>query len=260
VASIEKTRAVVEQGETYDGRIVPTVKAELGRPVRVKADATVQGSVYGETVSVEGGTVDGSVMAAEGAEFEDATVHGEVGSDGKIVASDATVYGTVTGQRVRLTESIVYGNVVGADVILEDCIVIGLVAAERKFVAENTLCYTFKSYGETKLARLSVVLPQAAVEGEIQFATPVAVTGLGELDTGESALPQMDESDIVEVEGSTYLSLSPRILNLEAVTDRLEELETILDDVVSATSSEDMPPAREILDTLGVDESQYPDI
>lgn len=260
MASIEKTRAVVEQDETYDGKITPTVKAELGRPVKIKAGATVQGSVYGETVEVQSGTVDGSVMASEGAEFEDATVHGEVGSDGKIIADGATVYGTVTGQRVRLTDSVVYGNVVGTDVILEDCIVIGLVTAERKFVAENTLCYTFKSYGETKLAQLSIVLPQAAVEGEIQFATPVVVTGLGELDTGEAALPQMDEGDIVEVEGSTYLSLSPRILNLEAVTDRLEELEDILDDVVGATSSEDMPPATEILETLGVDESQYPDI
>ena len=93
MASIEKTRAVVEQGETYDGRIIPTVKAELGRPVRIKAGATVQGSVYGDTVGVEGGTVDGSVMASEGTEFEDATIHGEVGSDGKVVASGTTVVG-----------------------------------------------------------------------------------------------------------------------------------------------------------------------
>lgn len=266
MASIEKTRAVVEAGETYDGKIIPTVQAEIDRPVRIKADATVAGSVYGATVSVEEGTVDGSIMAAEGADLEGGTVHGEVGSDGKVTATGATVHGTVTGTRVRLTDSIVYGNVVGSDVILEDCVVIGIVTAEREFVAERSLCYTFKSYGESTLDGLSVVLPQAILEGDVRFESPVTVTGLGELEAetadadGGTSLPTMDETDIVEVGDGTYLSLSPRILNLEAVTDRLDTLEGTLQRVVTATSRDEIPPATELLATLGVDESQYPDV
>jgi cytoskeletal protein CcmA (bactofilin family) len=262
VASIEKTRAVVEAGETYDGKIIPTVQAEIDRPVRVRSGATVQGSVYGATVSVEDGTVDGSVMASEGAEIEGGTVHGDVGSDGKVTGAGATVHGTVTGTRVRLTDSIVYGNVVAADAILEDCVVIGIVTAERELVAERSLCYTFKSYGESTLDDLSVVLPQAIIEGDVRFESPVTVTGLGELETdgdGES-LPTMDGTDIVEVDDGTYLSLSPRILNLEAVTDRLDTLEDTLQRVVTAPSRDDIPPATELLATLGVDESQYPDV
>jgi hypothetical protein len=35
IGEVEKVRtAVVDAGETYDGRIFPTVKAELDRPVR----------------------------------------------------------------------------------------------------------------------------------------------------------------------------------------------------------------------------------
>lgn len=264
MASIERTRAVVEAGETHDGKIIPTVQAEIDRPVRVKAGATVQGSVYGATVSVEDGTVDGSIMASEGAELEGGTIHGEVGSDGKVTATGATIHGTVTGTRVRLTDSIVYGNVVGSDVILEDCAVIGIVTAEREFVAEGSLCYTFNSYGEATLDDLSVVLPQAILEGNVRFETPVTVTGLGELEAtdggGSGDLPTMDEDDIVEVGDGTYLSLSPRILNLEAVTDRLDTLEGTLQRVVTATSRDDIPPATELLATLGVDESQYPDV
>jgi len=264
MASIEKTRAIVEPGETYDGKIIPTVQAEINRPVRIKSGATVQGSVYGATVSVQDGTVDGSVMASEDAELEGGTVHGEVGSDGKVTGTGATVHGTITGQRVRLTESIVYGNVIGSDVVLEDCVVIGIISAERKFVGERSLCYTFKSYGEATLDELSVVLPQAILEGEVRFESPVPVTGLGELETetaeGDGNLPIMDQTDIVEMNDETYLSLSPRILNVEAVTDRLDEVEGTLERVVTATSRDDIPPAAELLATLGVDESQYPDI
>jgi len=264
VASIEKTRAVVEPGETYDGKIIPTTQAEIDRPVRVKADATVMGGVYGATVSVRNGTVDGSVMASQEAELEGGLVNGEVGSDGKVTATDATVHGTVTGTRIRLTDSIVYGNVVGSDVVLEDCVVIGIVTAERELSAERSLCYTFKSYGEATLDDLSVVLPQAILEGSVRFESPVTVTGLGDLDAetdaGVGGLPTMDESDVIDVDGGTYLSLSPRILNLEAVTDRLDSLEETLQRVVTASSRDDVPPASELLATLGVDESAFPDV
>ncbi|WP_136686766.1 hypothetical protein [Halorhabdus amylolytica] len=260
MASIEKTRAVVEAGETYDGKIVPTTKAEIGRPVRIYDGATVQGSVYGETVAIESGTVEGSVMGSESVEFEGGTVQGEVGTDGKVVGSGMTVHGTVTGTRIRLKNAIVYGNVVGMDVILENCAVIGVVTAERKLTAQDSLCYTFKSYGETKLEQLSTVLPQAIVEGELELVTPVTVTGLGRLELGDGSMPTMDGEDLIEVEESTYLSLTPRILNLEKVTDRLDELEGVLQEVATATSAEEVPPAGALLETLGVDESQYPEV
>ena len=260
MATIEKTRAIVEEGETYDGKIIPTAQAEIGRPVRIYDGATVEGSVYGETVTLEGGTVEGSIMGSESVEFDGGSVEGEVGTDGKVVGSAATIYGTVSGKRVRLQNSIVYGNVVGADVILENCLVIGIVTAERKLIASGSLVYTFKSYEETKVDSTSTVLPQAVVEGEIELATPVTVTGFGELELPDARLPTMDEDDLISVDESTYLSLSPRILNLENVKDRLEELEEALQSVATATSADEVPPARELLATLGVDESHYPSV
>jgi hypothetical protein len=257
MASIEKTRAVVEAGETYDGKILPTTKAEVERPVRIYEDALVEGSVYGESVTVEGGTVDGSVMASNDATLDGGAIHGEVGTDGKVVGDGVTVYGSVTGTRVRLTDAVVYGNVVGGDVVLENCAVIGIVTAERELTLEGGLCYTFKSYGETRLADASIVLPQAIVEGQIGFEGPVAVTGLGELAVADEGLPTLDETDLIEVDGSTYLSLSPRILNLQKMTDRLDELESALQRVTTASAVEDVPPPGELLETLGVDPSRY---
>lgn len=258
MAEIEPTRAVVEAGETYDGKLIPTEQAEIDRPVRVHEGATVEGSVYGASVELTDGAVEGSVMASDGVDLDGGVVDGEVGTPGKVTGSDATVYGTVTGKRVRLQSAVVLGNVVGTDVILEDCLVVGLVVAERKLALEGTLCYTFKGHGETVLDDATVVLPQAILEGEVGFESPVTVAGLGELETAEEGLPTMDDSDIVEVEGQTYLSLTPRILNLQAVSDRLDELESTLSTVAVASDGDGRPDPTALLDALDVDEAQYP--
>lgn len=260
MASIEKTRAIIEEDETYDGKIIPTVEEEISRPVKVKPGATVEGSIFGETVDIDGGEIDGSIMGAESIGIDSSDVNGDIGTDGKVTSSASAVYGTITGQRIRLTESIVYGNVVGSDVVLENCIVIGIVTAETQLSATNTLCYSFKTYGETTLTEVSTVLPQTIVEGSVEFDTPVTVTGLGQLDIEESDFPKMDEDDLVDLQDSTYLTLSPRILNLEAVTDRLEELESTLQDIVTATSGDETPDADKILKTLGVSNDHIPDI
>lgn len=244
MAHVERTRAVVEAGETYDGKIIPTVQAELGRPVRVRDDATVQGSIYGETVEMHpGSAVEGSVMASESFETEGAHVQGEVGAPGRVVAENTRVDGTVTGKRVRLTNCVVRGNVVGTEVILESCVVLGIATADRRLTVEDSLCYTIRSTGETRLDGTTLVLPQAIVDGSLQLESPVAVAGLGRLDVSEAAgdaagdvadsqdaetdgrLPRMTEADLYEQGDKTYLTLASRVLNLEKVTDRLDELE-----------------------------------
>lgn len=245
MADIEQSRAVVEADETFDGRIIPDEQAELGRPVRLRDGAVVRGSVYGGTVEADDGTtIEGSVMAADGVELEGAHVGGEVGSPDKVVATDTRVDGTVTGQRVRLVDCVVRGNVVGANVILEDCIVLGIATAERELVVEESLCYTFRSQGETRLEDTTLVLPQAIAEGPLELTTPVAVAGLGRIEvaddeTTEERLPEMDADDLYERDDTTYLTLAPRILNLEKITDRLDELEHAVMSAVDDTSGDE---------------------
>lgn len=246
MAEIEQSRAVVEAEETFDGRIIPDEQAELGRPVRLRDGAVVQGSVYGGTVEADDGvTVEGSIMAAEGIELDGAHVGGEVGSPDKVLATDTHIDGTVTGQRVRLTDCVVRGNVVGANVILEDCIVLGIATAERELAIEESLCYTFRSQGETTLENTTLVLPQAIAEGPLELTTPVAVAGLGQIEVDDAddgpaeRLPEMGADDLYEQDGTTYLTLAPRILNLEKITERLEELEDAVMAAVDDTSGDD---------------------
>ena len=270
MAHIERTRAVVEENETHDGKIIPTEQAELARPVRIRSDATVKGSIYGGTVEVhEEALVQGSVMASEAIELNDGHVENEVGTSGKVTGKGGRVSGTVTGKRIRLTECIVTGNVVGAEIILENCIVLGLVAADRHLELKGTLCYTFRAQGDTSLEDATLVLPQAIANGSIEFETPVSVVGLGELSVDNNSdsndeneeLPKMTEKDLYEQQETTYLTLAPRILNLEKVTDRLDELEsnimTVVDNtIVEIMDIEDFVPTTDIDNLVSINTTE----
>jgi cytoskeletal protein CcmA (bactofilin family) len=264
MARIDDARAVVESGETYDGRIVPTARAELDRQVRIRDEATVLGSVYGDTVETSPRSeIEGSVMASEAVELDRSRIHGEVGTPGKVVGAGSRVDGTVTGQRIRLTDSVVRGNVVGDNVILENCVVLGLVTAEENLLIENSLCYTLRGLGETYLEDTTTVLPQAIVDGQVELETPVTVAGLGTTDvavdsgTDGEALPTMDESDLYESGKTGYLTLAPRILNPGTIDARLAELERGIMGAVGDlgdAGAVDLTIA-ELLDRLGVDDT-----
>lgn len=256
MADIEETRAVVDPGETYDGTIIPSKQTAIDRPVRVREEATVRGSVHGTAISAEHGTtIEGSIMASESVEVVDGHVHGEVGTPGKVLCKDARIEGTVTGKKTRLRGCVVRGNVVGMDVIVENSVVLGLVAADREAIVEDTLCYTFRSGGDAAVDGAITVLPQAIVDGELDLASPVRVAGLGELETGSGdRLPAMTAADLHTEAGTQYLTLGPRILNLRKVKDRLAELEDGVLSIVDDTSDEDSSMAIEdLLAQLDVD-------
>lgn len=257
MAKVEETRVIVGDGETYEGKIVPTERAEVSRPVTVHSGGTVTEGVYGETVTVEAdATVEGPVMASDAVELEGGVVEGEVGTPGRVEAEGADVHSTVTGTKVRLVNCVVRANVVATDVILENCTVLGLVAADRTLEARNTLCYTFKAYGAATLTHTNVVLPQAVADGDLTLNTPIQVLGLGSVDgvEGDGVL-SLSKTDAVTHEGTRYLTFADRVLNLRKVRDRIDEL----DDQLRAAVVEDGANAEELYSRLGVDALPHED-
>lgn len=256
MADIEETRAVVDADETYDGKIIPTQQTAIDRPVRIREGATVQGSVYGTSVSTNpDASIDGSVMASESVELSGGHVKGEVGTPGKVVCNDARIDGTVTGKKVRLQGCVVRGNVVGTDVILEDSVVLGIATADRKLIIEDSLCYTFRGLDEVRVDGAITVLPQVIVSGDFELQSPIRVAGLGELEVEEqNRLPKMTEDDLYTEDGSKYLTLAPRVLNLSKVQDRLTELENGIMDIVNDTSDEETATSiADLLERLDID-------
>lgn len=219
MTELTDTFAVVESGDEYPGDLLPTEQAELDREVTVEADATVEGGVYGEDVAVEG-DVEGSILASNGVDVDGGAVAGEVGSSGRIRVAGARVEGGVTGTRVTIRDSLIFGDVVGEHVTLEDSLVVGIVVGATSLEARSSTSYTLTGHGETTLDGVSVMLPQLNTGESLTLETPVEVLGLPLDDDVE-----LTESDVVDRDGERYLTLAPRLLDLEQVSEHLEELE-----------------------------------
>lgn len=242
MSNIEETRAIVEPEETYEGSVIPTRQAEIERPVTIHEGATVTEGVYGETVTVESdAVVDGPAMAKEAIEVAGGTVDGDVGTPGRIEADDATIGGTVTGSRVRLVETTVVGNVVASEAILEDCTVLGTVVGEQRLEMSSSTCYTFRSYIDGKFENVGILLPQAVVDGSFSLASPIEVRSIRrkpQFVEGDDRIPTLTDEDLRTVEGTSYLTLVPRLLDVEAVEERLAAIESFLRSVVLASHNE----------------------
>lgn len=237
MSTIEETRAIVESAETYEGAIIPTRRAEIDREVTIHDDAEVTEGVYGETVLAEAeATVEGPVMASESVELDGATVTADVGSSGRILGTDARVHGSVTGTRIRLRDCVVLGNVVAQELILENCLVLGVVTGTRRLDLTASTVYTFNSHAEATVEDVDVLLPQAVVDGELTLETPVRVLPF---QPGEDAeVIQLTRDDLQEHDGTRYLTLAPRLLDISRVEEKLDAIEELLRDPIEDIHSD----------------------
>jgi hypothetical protein len=242
VSKIEETRAIINAGETYEGSVIPTRQAEIERPVTIHENATVTDGVYGQEVAVEpAATIDGPIMAREAVEIDGGKITGDVGTPGSVSIESGIVSGTIMGSRLRLVDTTVVGNVVASEAILENCTVIGTVVGEQRLEMESTTCYTFKSYIEGTFTDVSVLLPQAIVDGTFSLQSPIEVRSIRRKDQfveDGQTVPILTEDDTRTVDGTRYLTLVPRLLDVEAVEDRIDQLEGFLRAVALAQDDE----------------------
>lgn len=250
MASIDRTRAIVQDGETYEGRIVPTERAEIPRDVSIGEDARVTGGAYGDEITVAaGGRIEESVLASTSIDAQECVFGGEIGTPGKIEASGIEVRGSVTGTHVSLSDSVVWGNVTGTEVHLEDCVVLGIVAAEKTLSLAKTTCYTFKSQTSATVEDASVILPQAIVNDSLELQTPLQVLAFEIGDETVDAVEdvELDRGDLVTQEGTRYLTLAPRVMDLSRVRDRIDDLESFLAEAVLHDENHDAAWLRDQL-------------
>ncbi|MFB6159143.1 MAG: hypothetical protein ABEJ95_05830, partial [Candidatus Nanohalobium sp.] len=79
---------------------------------------------------------------------------------------------------------------------------------------------TFKSREKAIMQNAELLIPQAIIRGEIDFETPVKVKSI----KTEDGYPELDQDDIYRQEEEDYLTLAPRIINLEEVMSQLKEI------------------------------------
>lgn len=259
MADLSDTRATVDEGEVYDGKIIPTVQSEIDREVTVGPDAVVTDGIYGDEVTVErGARVEASLMGSTGVELERCEVYGDVGCDGRITATDAYAHSSISGTTLRLQDCVVRGNVVGTNVRLENCLVLGIVAADRELVLEDSLCYTFKAIGGGECTGTQVLLPQAIADPSFTLADPISVVGLP-ISNDDATEIQLDDDDRVQYEEQTYLTITDRVLDLDGIEDRIDTLEAMLRDAVTEAEVASEADLRErVAAALDVDRERLP--
>ncbi len=259
MAELSDTRAIVDEGEIYEGQIIPTVQSEVDRDVTIGADAVVTDGIYGDDVTIESGAcVEASVMGSTGVDLDGCEVYGDVGSDGRITASDAYTHSSVSGTTIRLQNCVIRGNVVGTTVRLENCLVLGIVAAERELVIEDSLCYTFKALGGGECTGTQVLLPQAVAGESFTITDPISVIGLPISNDNASEI-ELTDDDRVEYDEQTYLTIADRVLDLEGIEARIDTLEAMLREVVDAAEAASEADLRgTVASALDVDEERLP--
>jgi hypothetical protein len=223
---IDKTQAVIHG--VFDGMIIPNKHDEINRLVKLEKGSHVTGGIYARRVTAcPKAEVDGPVFAHQKVESDGAVFKSEVGSSETIHGTNTRFFSGVTSNIVNLSKCIIKTNITARTAILKDCIILGLVIGTEKLEMKNCVCHTFKSKQFADLDNVQVLIPHAIVDGKLKLHSPI-ICPLLETEKGPVSLT---EKDILKHDGATYLTISPRIMNLRKIKDNIikaEELQKFL--------------------------------
>ena len=185
--------------------ILPQSSKELLRNVKVQGNSILEGSVYGNNISIEGGNVtfEGAVFAntelhVEPSITEPVTFKKAVASAESIVAlitSGRMIFGSdINSPGIRLKNCYIGGSVFGSEVYLENCVVLGGVFATKSAVISGCICGTFNA-PSVEMSGVNYILYPAGFSVEPLNFLPqtelynLSLAHLGALFKGEKEAP-----------------------------------------------------------------------
>lgn len=193
--------------------VLPQNSKELGRNIKIQSNTFFEGSVFGNTIDVEGGGVifKGAVFAnkelhvatsmAGQVRFNKAVASAE--SIAALVVSGRVIFGSdVNAPSVRLKNCYVGGSVFGAEVYLENCVVLGGVFATKNQTITNCVFGTFNA-PSVQLSGVNYMLYPAAFSVEPLAFLPhtelynISMAHLGALYKGE---PESDNTGKIRMD------------------------------------------------------------
>ncbi len=223
--------------------ILPKSSKDLKRNIKIESNTIFEGSVFGNTISIDNGDI-----VFKGAVFANKELHAATSMSGRIrfnkaVASAESIAALVTSGRVifgsdvnapsvRLKNCYIGGSIFGAEVYLENCVVLGGVFATKNLTITSCVFGTFNA-PSVELSGVNYMLYPAAFSIEPLSFLPqtelynISMAHLGALFKGEPEAEntgkiKMDLEDdhqrtvLVDDEGSTTTvnsySVSGRLL------------------------------------------------
>lgn len=136
--------------------VLPKSSKDLKRNIKIESNTIFEGSVFGNTISIDNGDI-----VFKGAVFANKELHVSTSMSGRIrfnkaVASAESIAALVTSGRVlfgsdvnapsvRLKNCYIGGSIFGAEVYLENCVVLGGVFATKSLTITNCVFGTFNA-------------------------------------------------------------------------------------------------------------------
>ncbi len=223
--------------------ILPKGSKDLKRNIKIESNTIFEGSVFGNTISIDNGDI-----VFKGAVFANKELHVGTTMSGRIrfnkavasaesiaalVSSGRVIFGSdVNAPSVRLKNCYIGGSIFGAEVYLENCVVLGGVFATKNLTITSCVFGTFNA-PSVELSGVNYMLYPAAFSIEPLSFLPqtelynISMAHLGALFKGEPEAPntgkiKMNLEDdhqrtvLVDDEGSTTTvnsySVSGRVL------------------------------------------------
>ncbi len=223
--------------------ILPKSSKDLKRNIKIESNTILEGSVFGNTISIDNGDI-----VFKGAVFANKELHVATSMSGRIrfnkavasaesiaalAASGRVIFGSdVNAPSVRLKNCYIGGSIFGAEVYLENCVVLGGVFATKNLTVTSCVFGTFNA-PSVDLSGVNYMLYPAAFSIEPLSFLPqtelynISMAHLGALFKGEPEAEntgkiKMDLEDdhqrtvLVDDEGSTTTvnsySVSGRLL------------------------------------------------
>ncbi len=234
--------------------VLPKGSKDLKRNIKIESNTIFEGSVFGNTISIDNGDV-----VFKGAVFANKELHISTSMSGRIkfvkaaasaesiaalVSSGKVIFGSdVNSPSVRLKNCYIGGSVFGAEVYLENCVVLGGVFATKNLTITNCIFGTFNA-PSVELSGVNYMLYPAAFSIEPLSFLPgtelynISMAHLGALFKGDpegenTGKIKMDLEDdhqrtvLVDDDGSTTTvnsySVSGRLLVADLIDfDKLE--------------------------------------
>lgn len=181
--------------------VLPKTSKDLKRNIKIQSNTFFEGSVFGNTISIDNGDAEfkGAVFANKelhvgtsmsgSIKFHKAVASAE--SIAALVSSGRVIFGSdVNAPSVKLKNCYIGGSVFGAEIYLENCVVLGGVFATRNLSIMNCVFGTFNA-PSVELSGVNYMLYPAAFSVEPLSFLPqtelynISMAHLGALFKGE---------------------------------------------------------------------------
>lgn len=219
--------------------VIPGKHMELNRDVKIKGNASVDGSIYGNKITFESkhAIVSKSIYSNLDIYFnlkQEAWIelNSSVVANRSIgVTADETNYnirfgGIVKAKSCNLKNAIVYGSVITEDCQIENSIVFGSIICKNELKADNCVINSFSAKEVYLGNNLTLFEPYGLAEEVMVLNTPVKSLFLNV--SGELSEEILSEDDIATIElfdedenksKQKLLSVNGRILNIQSIKE-----------------------------------------